>query len=205
MVSYAFVGWNAHQTLGMLLTRRMERLGLKPLGFAASDYMLAIWSLEPVTDPAALFDVAILGEELEDWMADTSLLKRTFRNVAVVAGLIERRRPGAEKSGRQVTISSDLIYDVLRKHEPDHVLLRATRAEAAVGLMDVRRLADLLVSVQGKIVHRALDRVSPLAVPVLVEIGKERVAGEADDALLAEAAAELMAEAQGQVENGLPT
>jgi ATP-dependent helicase Lhr and Lhr-like helicase len=197
MVSYAFVGWNAHQTLGMLLTRRMERLGLKPLGFSASDYMLAIWSLAPVTDPAALFDVAILGEELEDWMADSSLLKRTFRNVAVVAGLIERRRPGAEKSGRQVTISSDLIYDVLRKHEPDHVLLRATRAEAAVGLMDVRRLADLLVSVQGRIVHRALDRISPLAVPVLVEIGKESVAGEADDTLLAEAAAELIAEALG--------
>ena len=197
MVSYAFVGWNAHQTLGMLLTRRMERRGLKPLGFAASDYMLAIWSLEPVTDPAALFDVAILGEELDDWMADSSLLKRTFRNIAVVAGLIERRRPGAEKTGRQVTISSDLIYDVLRKHEPDHVLLRATRAEAAVGLMDVRRLADLLVSVQGKILHRALDRVSPLAVPLLVEIGKERVAGEADDALLAEAAAELMDEALG--------
>jgi ATP-dependent Lhr-like helicase len=181
----------------MLLTRRMERFGLKPLGFNASDYMLAIWSLEPVTDPAALFDVDILGEELEDWMADSSLLKRTFRNVAVVAGLIERRQPGAEKTGRQITVNSDLIYDVLRKHEPDHVLLRATRAEAAVGLMDVRRLADLLVSVQGRIVHRALERVSPLAVPVLIEIGKESVAGGADEALLEEAAAELIAEALG--------
>ncbi len=195
MVSYAFVGWNAHQTLGMLLTRRMERLGLKPIGFNASDYMLAIWSLEPVADPAALFDVAILGDELEDWMADSSLLKRTFRNVAVVAGLIERRHPGSEKTGRQVTVNSDLIYDVLRKHEPDHLLLRATRAEAAVGLMDVRRLADLLASVQGKIVHRALDRVSPLAVPVLIEIGKESVPGEAEDALLDQAAADLIAEA----------
>jgi ATP-dependent helicase Lhr and Lhr-like helicase len=202
MVSYAFVGWNAHQTLGMLLTRRMERQGLKPLGFNASDYMLAIWSLEPVADPAALFDVAILGEELEDWMADSSLLKRTFRNVAVVAGLIDRRHPGLEKSGRQITVNSDLIYDVLRKHEPGHVLLRATRAEAAVGLMDVRRLADLLVSVQGRIVHRALDRVSPLAVPVLIEIGKESVAGAADEALLAEAAAELIAEALGALPAG---
>jgi ATP-dependent Lhr-like helicase len=161
--------------------------------------MLAIWSLEPVTDPAALFDVDLLGEELEDWMADSSLLKRTFRNVAVVAGLIERRQPGAEKTGRQITVNSDLIYDVLRKHEPDHVLLRATRAEAAVGLMDVRRLADLLVSVQGRIVHRQLDRVSPLAVPVLIEIGKESVAGAADEALLDEATAELIAEALGEL------
>jgi ATP-dependent Lhr-like helicase len=175
----------------------MERLGLKPLGFNASDYMVAIWGVEPVADPAALFDVDILGEELEDWMAESSLLKRTFRNVAVVAGLIERRQPGHEKTGRQVTVNSDLIYDVLRKHEPQHVLLRATRAEAAVGLMDVRRLADLLVSVQGRIVHRRLDRVSPLAVPALIEIGKERVAGEADEALLEEAVNDLIAEAAG--------
>jgi ATP-dependent Lhr-like helicase len=75
------------------------------------------------------------------------------------------------------------------------VLLRATRAEAAVGLMDVRRLADLLVSVQGKIVHRRLERVSPLAVPVLIDIGKESVPGEADEALLEEAANDLVAEA----------
>jgi ATP-dependent Lhr-like helicase len=195
LVVYSFVGWNAHQTLGMLLTRRMERLGLKPIGFNASDYMVAIWGLEPVPDPAALFDVEILGDELEDWMAESSLLKRTFRNVAVVAGLIERRQPGHEKSGRQVTVNSDLIYDVLRKHEPQHVLLRATRAEAAVGLMDVRRLADLLVAVQGRIVHRRLDRVSPLAVPVLIDIGKESVPGEADEALLEEAANDLIAEA----------
>ena len=193
---YSFAGWNAHQTLGMLLTRRMERRGLKPLGFNASDYMVAIWGLTPVADPAALFDVEILGDELEDWLAESSLLKRTFRNVAVVAGLIERRQPGHEKSGRQVTVSSDLIYDVLRKHEPQHLLLRATRAEAAVGLMDVRRLADLLVSVQGKIVHRRLKRVSPLAVPILIDIGKESVAGEADEALLEEAG-DLIADAGG--------
>jgi ATP-dependent Lhr-like helicase len=192
----------------MLLTRRLDRFGLKLLGFNASDYMLAIWSLEPVADPAALFDVEILGEELEDWIAESSLLKRTFRNVAVVTGLIERRQPGTEKTGRQITVNSELIHDVLRKHEPDHVLLRATRAEAAVGLMDVRRLADLLVSVQGRIVHRWLDRISPLAVPVLIEIGKESLADATDEALLDEAEAELIAEALGSCRQGdgpLPT
>ncbi|MGI9502176.1 MAG: DNA ligase-associated DEXH box helicase, partial [Geminicoccaceae bacterium] len=163
MVVYAFVGWNAHQTLAMLVTKRMERFGLKPIGFNASDYILCIWGLEPIIDPAALFDVDILGEELEDWMADSSLLKRTFRNVAVVAGLIERRHPGQEKTGRQVTINSDLIYDVLRKYQPDHVLLRATYAEASVGLLDVKRLAEFLTSVQGKIRHHSLEKLSPLA------------------------------------------
>ncbi|NJO37900.1 MAG: DNA ligase-associated DEXH box helicase, partial [Rhizobiales bacterium] len=197
MVVYAFVGWNAHQTLAMLVTKRMERFGLKPIGFNASDYILCIWGLEPIDQPEALFDVDILGEELEDWMADSSLLKRTFRNVAVVAGLIERRQPGQEKTGRQVTINSDLIYDVLRKYQPDHVLLRATYAEAAVGLLDVRRLADFLTSVQGRIRHHRLDRLSPLALPVMLEIGKEVVPGEADEAVLAAAAEELIAEAFG--------
>jgi ATP-dependent Lhr-like helicase len=198
LVAYCFEGRNAHQTLGMLLTKRMERAGLKPLGFVATDYVLAIWSLRPASDMAALFDQDMLGDDLEDWLADSSMLKRTFRTVAVIAGLIERRHPGEEKTRRQVTFGSDLIYDVLRKHEPDHLLLRATRQDAARGLTDVRRLADMLTRVQGRIVHRVLDRISPLAVPVLLEIGRESVHGAAVDELFVEAAEELIEEAMGE-------
>ncbi|HEX2114162.1 MAG TPA: DNA ligase-associated DEXH box helicase, partial [Alphaproteobacteria bacterium] len=79
---------------------------------------------------------------------------------------------------------------------PDHVLLRATRADAATGLTDVRRLGDMLARVRGRITHRHLDRVSPLAVPVLLEVGKEHVYGGATlDSLLDEAAEELIEEA----------
>jgi ATP-dependent Lhr-like helicase len=195
LVAYCFAGRNAHQTLGMLLTRRLERRGCRPQGFVASDYCVATWSLEPVADVAGLFDVDMLGDDLEEWMAESSLLKRTFRNCAVVAGLIERRHPGQEKTGRQITFSADLIYDVLRKYQPDHVLLRAARAEAATGLTDIRRLADLLVAVQGRIRHHPLPRISPFAVGIIADIGKERVAGDGLDAALAEVAAELAAEA----------
>lgn len=195
LVAYGFAGHRAHQTLGMLLTRRMERRGLKPLGFTASDYGVAVWGKEPITDVAALFDVDILGDDLEEWMAESSLIKRTFRNCAVVAGLIERRHPGAEKTGRQVAFSADLIYDALRKYDPDHVLLRAARAEAAEGLTDIRRLADLLVAVQGRIRHVHLPRISPFAVAIIAGIGREFVPGEALDQTLDEAAAELAAEA----------
>jgi len=195
LVAYCFEGRNAHQTLGMLLTRRMERARLSPLGFVATDYVLAVWSLKPVEDAAALFDEDMLGDDLEAWMDESSMLRRTFRNVAVIAGLIERRMPGQEKTGRQVTFSSDLIYDVLRKHEPDHVLLRATRHDAARGLTDIGRLASLLGRARGRIVHKRLDRISPLAVPVLLEIGREQVYGAAIEDLLEEAAEELAAEA----------
>jgi ATP-dependent Lhr-like helicase len=179
----------------MLLTRRLERAGCGPLGFVATDYVLATWSLATPDDVAQLFDQDMLGDDLEAWMDESSMLKRTFRNVAVIAGLIERKLPGQEKTGRQVTFNSDLLYDVLRRHDPGHVLLTATRADAAGGLTDVGRLAAMLARVQGRIHHRALDRVSPLAVPVLLEIGREQVAGGALDRLLDEAAGELIAEA----------
>ncbi|WP_426957106.1 ligase-associated DNA damage response DEXH box helicase [Muricoccus radiodurans] len=189
MVAYCFEGRLAHQTLGMLVTKRMERLGHGPLGYLGTDYVLATWSAFEPEDPRQLFEEDILGEELEEWIAESSMLRRTFRNIATIAGLIEKNHPGQEKSGRQMTVNADLIYDVLRKHEPDHILLRATRAEAATGLTDVGRIATLLARIQGAIRVRRLDRVSPLAVPALIEEGREWVAGGAEDALLAEAAA----------------
>jgi ATP-dependent Lhr-like helicase len=200
LVAYCFEGRNAHQTLGMLVTKRMERAGMAPLGFVATDYVLGIWSANPPHNVAALFDQDMLGDDLESWLADSSMLKRTFRNVAVIAGLIQRNLPGAEKNRRQVTVNSDLIYDVLRRHQPDHILLRATRADAASGLIDVGRIAGMLARVRGKIVHMVLSRVSPLAVPVLLEIGRESVRTDTDEeTLLAEAEA-IIAEATGTAE-----
>jgi ATP-dependent Lhr-like helicase len=144
---------------------------------------------------AELFDEDMLGDDLEAWLAESALMKRTFRTGAIIAGLIERRFPGKEKTRRQMTISTDLVYDVLRKHQPDHLLLRAARADAAAGLLDIRRLGQMLSRIRGRIVHKELDHVSPLAVPVMLEIGREQVYGEASDALLAEAEAELVKEA----------
>ncbi|OYY64783.1 ligase-associated DNA damage response DEXH box helicase [Sphingomonas sp. 28-62-11] len=190
MVAYCFEGWNAHQSLGMLLTRRMETLGLKPLGFVANDYALACYSLDPVMEPAALFSADILEDEFVDWVQGSHLLKRAFREVAVIGGLVERQQPGKRKTGKQVTFSTDLIYDVLRRYEPEHLLLKAAWADARAKMTDVGRLADLLDRAAGTMLHVALDRVSPLAVPVLVMIGRESVPqGLADDALLIEAEA----------------
>ncbi|MGE4218750.1 MAG: ligase-associated DNA damage response DEXH box helicase [Alphaproteobacteria bacterium] len=198
LVAYCFEGRNAHQTLGMLLTRRMERAGLAPMGFVATDYVIAVWSVEAAPEAMldALFDEDMLGDDLEAWMDESSMLRRTFRNVAVIAGLIERQHPGVRKTGRQVTFNADLIYDTLRRHQPDHVLLRATRMDAAHGLTDIGRLGAFLKRIKGRIRHRRLDRVSPLAVPVLLEIGREQVMdGSADDLLLEEAARDMIAEA----------
>jgi ATP-dependent Lhr-like helicase len=204
MVAYPFEGRLAHQTLGMLLTKRLERARARPLGFVATDYALGVWALNDLgamfesgkLPPGDLFDEDMLGDDLEAWMDESFLLKRTFRQCAEISGLIEKRHPGREKTGRQMTVSSDLVYDVLRSHEPDHLLLLATRADAAHGLLDVRRLGDLLARIKGRIRHKSLEQISPLAVPIMLEIGKESVHGEAQEALLAEAAEELLRETQ---------
>jgi ATP-dependent helicase Lhr and Lhr-like helicase len=203
MVFYPFEGRLAQQTLGMLLTRRLERWGARPLGFVASEYALVIWMLGDMSQLIAegriplakLFDEDMLGDDLEAWLAESMLMKRTFRNCAIIAGLIEKRIQGKDKTARQITVNTDLIYDALRTHQPDHILLRAAWDDAADGLIDVHRLAALLKRIRGQIVHRALDRVSPLAVPVMLEIGRESVKGEAHDALLTEAADALISDA----------
>ena len=203
LVTYPFEGRLVHQTLGMLLTRRLERAGLKPTGFVATDYSLATWGLRDIGaalnggNPSAdsLFDQDMLGDDLEAWMAESYLLKRTFRNAALISGLIDRRHPGERKTGRQVTVSTDLIYDVLRRFEPDHILLQATWTDAATGLLDIARLGEMLSRIRGRIIHKRLDRVSPLALPVMLEIGREAVGGDAHEEILRDAADDIVREA----------
>lgn len=205
MVCYPFEGRLAHQTLGMLLTRRLERARARPLGFVATEYGLGIWGLGDLSalirtgrlSLDALFSEDMLGEDLEDWLDESALMKRTFRNCAIISGLIERRHPGKEKTGRQITMSSDLIYDVLYHHEPDHILIQATRRDAARGLLDIERLGQCLRRIRQHIVHKPLDRISPFAVPMMLEIGREPIFGEGRESAMADAAEELLREALG--------
>jgi ATP-dependent Lhr-like helicase len=206
LVCYPFEGRLAHQTLGMLLTRRLERSRARPLGFVASDYALAVWGLGDFgglirtgrLSLDELFSEEMLGDDLEEWLHESQLMRRTFRNAAIISGLIERRHPGKEKTGRQVTVSSDVIYDVLYEHEPDHILIQATRRDAARGLLDIERLGVLLRRIRHNITHKPLDRISPLAVPILLDIGKTPIFGEAREGAMADAADELMREAMGE-------
>ena len=198
LVCYPFEGRLAHQTLGMLLTRRLERMGTRPTGFVASEYAMAVWGMEDMgsLDMDGLFHPDMLGDDLEAWLDESALMKRTFAQCALISGLIHRNLPGKEKNSRQVSFSTDLIYDVLRSHEADHILLQAARQDAATGLLDVRRLGEMLVRIQGRIDHVALDRISPFAVPVMLEIGREPVFGASvQDAILGEAEDALVRDA----------
>jgi len=189
MVAYSFEGWNAHQSLGMLITRRMESAGLKPTGFVANDYGLACYGLEPIRDPKALFSPDILEREFIEWVESSYLLKTAFREVAVIGGLVERHHPGKRKSGRQVSFSTDLIYDVLRKYEPQHLLLRAAWDDARRRMTELGRLVRLVDRASATMVHVETERITPMAVPLMVIVGREALppGAEADESLLMQA------------------
>jgi ATP-dependent Lhr-like helicase len=199
MVAYSFEGWNAHQSLGMLITRRMESAGLKPLGFVANDYALACYGLEPITDPKALFSADILEQEFVDWVESSYLLKTAFREVAVIGGLVERQHPGKKKTGRQVSFSTDLIYDVLRRYEPQHLLLRAAWDDARRRMTELGRLVRLVDRAAATMLHVETGRITPMAVPLMVIVGREALppGAEADEVLLTQA--EALAEAAMQL------
>jgi len=189
---YGFAGRNAMQTLGLLLTQRMEEFGLHPMGFVATDYAVLIWGLDPVTDPAPLFAGDSLRDGFETWLAGNAVMKRTFKSSAIIAGLIDRMMPGKRKSGRQATFSSDILYDTLQKYDPDHVLMQITYEEAMKGLVDFGRIEEMLARTRGRIDHVVLDRVTPLAAPLFLEMGKVPVVGAASERLLSEEAERLM-------------
>jgi ATP-dependent Lhr-like helicase len=191
MVAYSFEGWNAHQSLGMLITRRMESAGLKPMGFVANDYALACYGLEPITDPKALFSADILEQEFVDWVESSYLLKTAIREVAVIGGLVERQHPGKKKTGRQVSFSTDLIYDVLRRYEPQHLLLRAAWDDARRRMTELGRLVRLVDRASATMLHVETARITPMAVPLMVIVGREALppGAEADEALLTQAEA----------------
>ncbi|MEM9209987.1 MAG: ligase-associated DNA damage response DEXH box helicase [Pseudomonadota bacterium] len=191
---YGFAGRNAHSTLALLVSRRMEDAGLKPLGFVVNDYALLVWSIEAVTDLAALVTADGLRDGLETWLSKNAVMKRSFRSVAHVAGLIERNLPGQRKSGRQATFNSDILYDTLLKYDPDHLLMKATRAEADRGLVDFGRIEAMLERTEGRVDHVRARHVTPFAAPLLLEAGRIPIAGAGRAYLMDVKADELMAE-----------
>ena len=194
-VVYGFAGRNAQQTLGLLLTKRLEEMGLDPLGFVATDYATLIWGLDSITDPEPLFDINALRDGLDLWFAGNAVMKRTFRASATIAGLLERNLPQARKTGRQATFSSDILYDTLVKYDPDHLMLQITREEAMRGLVDFGRIEEMARRVENRIDHVVLNRITPLAAPLFLEPGRVPIKGLAEERLLAEAAERLIAEA----------
>ena len=195
MVVYSFAGRNANQTLGLILSKRLEELELAPLGFVANDYATLLWGLKKVQNPIELFNSNAIELGLDNWLSGNALMKRTFKAVATVSGLIDRNLPGLKKSGRQTTFSSDILYDTLVKYDPGHLLLKITKDEAMKGLIDFNRIKEMFDRIDNNIKHIDLPHVSPLAAPMLLEMGTVPIEGKAKELILKNEASLLMKEA----------
>ena len=194
MTAYCFAGRNAHHTLGLIVTKRMEVAGLAPLGYVCNDYALMVWGLEEVEEPEDLFAAHNIWEGAEEWLTDSMMMKKSFRQAATVAGLIERNLPGQRKTGRQATFSSDILYETLVKYDPGHLIMEATRTEAMGGMVDFERIEEMLARFEGRARHIRARHVTPLSAPLLMEVGRLPVKGEASERLLEAEAEALMAE-----------
>jgi ATP-dependent Lhr-like helicase len=195
LICYTFEGRNANQTLGFLISKKMQRMGYKPISFVATDYALAVWSMNEVENINIILNEDIMLDDLYEWLEETPLLKKNFRDAAIISGLIERTIPGHKKTGKQVMFSSDLIFNVLKKHEPNHILLQVARNDSYRGLIDLDRLGDFLKRIKNNIVHKKLDRISPLAVPLVLEINRQTIdKSEVDEYFLEELENEILSE-----------
>ena len=175
LISYTFEGRNANQTLGFLVSKKMQRMGYKPIGFVATEYALAIWSMNEVEDINILLNEDIMLDDLYEWLEETPLLKKNFRDAAIISGLIERIIPGQKKTGKQIMFNSDLIFDVLKKHEPNHLLLQVARQDSYRGLIDLDRLSEFLKRIKKNIILKKLNQISPLAIPLILEINRQTI------------------------------
>ena len=173
MAVHPFEGRNTHQTLGFLILRRIKKLGVQPFGFVANDYSILFSFSKEIEDIDFLFSQDILIEDLYEWLEETPLIKRLFREIAIISGLIYKNLPGNQKTGKQVTFNTDLIYEVLRKHEPHHILLKITTENAKKNLVDLDRLSTFLFRIKNKIKINKLNRASALAFSLLFEYHKE--------------------------------
>ena len=195
LICYTFEGRNANQTLGFLMSKKMQRIGYKPISFVATDYALAIWSINEVIDVNIILNDDLMLDDLYEWLEETPLLKKNFRDAAIISGLIERSIPGQKKTGKQVLFNSDLIFNVLKKHEPKHLLLEVAREDSYRGLIDLDRLSEFLKRIEKDITHEKLDRISPLAVPLILEINRQTIdKSEMEEYLLEELENETLSE-----------
>ena len=178
LVAYTFQGRKTNQTLGIILINRMESLGLRPLAFVATDYALSIWSIKKCTNINRLLEIKSLLKNINQLLISTSLIRRHFKEIAIISGLIDKNYPSHRKTERQIKFNSDLIYDVLNKYEKNHVLLNATKFEAMTELVDYNKINDYINNMKKNIVYHDLEKVSPLAVPLILEFNIEKVRGD---------------------------
>ena len=183
---YPFAGRNVHLGLASLIAWRAGQIAPGVFSLAVNDYGLEAVSAgerDWATELPALLDASLSLDDLKrQTLASLNageLTRRRFRDIARISGLTPAAHPQARRTTRQLQASASLFYDVFRKYDPGHALIRQAEREVLEAELDVRRIADSLSRMaRKKLVITTLHRCSPLAFPLMVEGFREKLSNE---------------------------
>jgi ATP-dependent Lhr-like helicase len=194
---YPFAGRQVNEGVAALMALRLARLQPNTLGYAANDYGFVLAPARPVDlDVAglrALLQPAGLLDDLRDSLNLAELARRQFRDIARVSGMLVPALPGrTPRSLRQLQASSGLLYDVLRQHDPDHILLGLADREVLHGQLDLDSLAATLQRLQARTLCLQAPRtLGPLSFPLWAERLRGQLSNEDWKTRVKRAAAQL--------------
>jgi ATP-dependent Lhr-like helicase len=196
---YPFAGRSVHMGMASLLAWRAGQGVAGTFSIAVNDYGFELLSGVPrdwAQDLPTMLDASLgmreLGGQVLASLNAGELTRRRFRDVARIAGLVPSSHPGLRKSARQLQASSGLFYDVFMKYDPQNELLQQAQREVLEAELDIRLLHENLARMQERtLVHKKLDRCSPLAFPLMVEHFRESLSNETLTARVERMAAQL--------------
>jgi ATP-dependent Lhr-like helicase len=172
-----------HEGLAALFAYRISQLGPMSFTLAANDYGLELLSpdhapLEEAIE-AGLFAAEHLLHDIPASLNAAELARRQFREIARVAGLLFQGYPGMNKSVKQLQASSELLFDVFARYDPENLLLFQAHREVLERQLEQSRLAAALRRiVSGRVTVVDVQRPTPLAFPLLVDRAREQLTSE---------------------------
>ncbi|MBK0027232.1 ligase-associated DNA damage response DEXH box helicase [Stenotrophomonas sp. S48] len=172
---YPFAGRHVHEALAALLSLRCTRLQRNSIGYAVNDHGLVLAPAQPITLDAQAWHALFTGDGLLDDLRAAvnlgELARRQFRGIARVAGLLVPSLPGGmPRSLRQLQASAGLLHDVLRQHDPEHMLLALAEQEVLQDALDLPGLQQALARIGRQTVSlQQPASLTPLGFPLWAE------------------------------------
>lgn len=194
---FPFAGRAVHEGIAAMIALRWGRRQANTISYTVNDYGLML----TLAEPAALDDALLrqllspdnMADDLRDGVNLGEMARRQFREIARVAGLLTPSLPGqAARSLRQVQASSGLLYDVLRRYDPDHLLLAQAEREVFELQLEAPRLLAALHDCQRReLLLREPRALTPLSFPLWTESMRGQLSTETWQARVRRAAAQL--------------
>jgi ATP-dependent Lhr-like helicase len=176
---HSLIGRSANDALSRIVAQRVrETVGGNAL-VTIDDYgfLLTLKPFQAIATAAAwrpLFARTGAEDALRTALAESALVKWQFRGVSQTGLMVPRRIHGSERGARQLQWSSEVIFDVLRRYEPDHPLLVEAYAEVTLRFLDLPRALAFFDTVSALPWQlRVVERVSPFSFGIFVSKIKE--------------------------------